>query len=345
MVCGEPPRRVARRTGSAYRVDVSGTDAPVLTVLCGDTHPPEMEPIEQTARVRYARAEDLPRALRGSDVLFVYDFRSSAVRNAWHAADRLRWLHVASAGVDSVLFPQLRDSAVPVTNSRGVFDRPVAEYVLGLILTFAKDVPRSVRLQDRRTWLHRESERVADQNVLIVGTGPIGRATARLLRAVGMHVDGVGRRARDDDPDFGVVHPATALRYHLPKADVVVAVAPLTDRTRGMFGRDAFAAMQPGTRFVNVGRAELVDTDALVESLRSGRVASAALDVFDTEPLPTSSPLWTMQHVLVSPHMAGDVTGWRSALVELFRDNFLRWLAGEPLHNVVDKRLGYVPSA
>lgn len=303
-----------------------------------------MEPIENAAIVRYTDADGLPEALRGADALFVYDFLSDAVSRAWTAADRLRWLHIASAGVDPVMFPELRESDVVLTNSRGVFDAAIAEYVLGVVLAFAKDLPGSLRLQQRRTWRHRETERVAGTSALVVGTGPIGRAVARLLGAVGMRVTGAGRRAREGDPDFGDVVSSDELTRHLPDFDVVVAVAPLTEQTKGMFDADVFAAMRPGARFVNVGRGELVVTDALVEALNAGRLSGAALDVFEQEPLPENSPLWTMENVLVSAHMSGDVVGWRHALVEVFTDNFARWLDGRELRNVVDKRLGYVPS-
>lgn len=339
------PRIVDNHTTGSYRVNVIGTDSPVLAVLCGDKHPPDMHSIEQAAEVRYTDADGLAGALAGADALFVYDFLSTAVPVAWHGADRLRWLHIASAGVDPVLFPGLVDSDVVLTNSRGVFDDSIAEYVLGVILTFAKGIARSLDLQRENRWLHRESERIGGKRAIVVGTGPIGRAIARLLRAAGMRVSGAGRRAREDDPDFGTVHSSGALAEYLPDADYVVAVAPLTEQTKGMFDAKAFAAMKPSARFVNVGRGELVVTGDLVAALRDGQLAGAALDVFETEPLPAESPLWTMQDVLVSPHMSGDFAGWRNTLVEVFADNFQRWREGVPLRNVVDKKLGYVPSA
>lgn len=344
------PRIVDNHTTDSYRVNVIGTEesapqAPVLAVLCGDKHPPDMQSIEQAAVVRYTRADGLAEALRGADALFVYDFLSRAVPDAWPAADRLRWLHIASAGVDPVLFPALRDSEVVLTNSRGVFDGSIAEYVLGVILTFAKDLARSLELQRESGWLHRESERIAGKRALVVGTGPIGRAIAGMLRATGMRVSGAGRTARQYDPDFGTVHASYELAEHLPEADFVVAVAPLTEQTKGIFDASAFTAMKPSARFINVGRGELVVTGDLIEALRAGRIAGAALDVFETEPLPQDSPLWTMDNVLVSPHMSGDFVGWRNTLVEVFADNFHRWCAGGPLRNVVDKQLGYVPSS
>ncbi|MFD4198006.1 D-2-hydroxyacid dehydrogenase [Amycolatopsis thermoflava] len=327
-----------------------GTENPVLAVLCGEdqardlTESPAMQRIASTAVVRYTGEAGLADALRGADVLFVHDFLSRAVPDAWHAADRLRWLHIASAGVDPVMFPGMRDSDVVLTNSRGVFDDSIAEYVLGVILTFAKDLHGSLDLQRQSRWQHRETERIAGRSALVVGTGPIGRAIARMLRAVGMSVSGAGRRARSGDPDFGDVHASDRLVEHLPAFDYVVAVAPLTEETKGLFDAAAFAAMKPTARFVNVGRGELVVTGDLVEALRTGRIAGAALDVFDTEPLPVDSPLWTMRNVLVSPHMSGDFIGWRDTLVEVFADNFHRWQTGAPLRNVVDKQLGYVPS-
>ncbi|MEW2501466.1 D-2-hydroxyacid dehydrogenase [Amycolatopsis sp. NPDC047767] len=320
------------------------SEFPVLAVLCGSAPPPDMAAIEEAAVVRYTDARGLPEALTGAQGLFVYDFLSTAVPGAWHAAGDLRWLHIASAGVDPVLFPGLVESDVVLTNSRGVFDDAIAEYVLGVVLAFAKDFARSLDLQRAGTWQHRETERVTGKEVLVVGTGPIGRSIARLLRAAGLRVSGAGRRPRTGDPDFGTVHDSAELTKHLPVFDYVVAVAPLTEQTKGMFDAEAFAAMKPSARFVNVGRGELVVTSDLVAALRGGQIAGAALDVFDTEPLPGDSPLWTMPDVLLSPHMSGDFLGWRSTLVEVFTANFRRWVAGEPLRNVVDKRLGYVPS-
>ncbi|WP_054811950.1 D-2-hydroxyacid dehydrogenase [Nocardia arizonensis] len=316
---------------------------PIITVLHGEALPDadHMARIADRAEVRYTDASGLAEALRGADILFVYDFLTRAVPGAWHAADRLRWIHMGSTGVDPVMFPEVRASDVVVTNTRGLFDTAIAEYVLGQILSFAKDLPGSLRLQQHGTWRHRESERIAGTTALIVGTGPIGRAIARLLRAAGMSVRGVGRRARADDPDFGTV--GVDLHAELPRADYVIAIAPLTPQTRNMFDATAFAAMKPHARFVNVGRGELVVTDDLVAALGDGTIAGAALDVVDPEPLPSAHPLWRMTNVVVTPHNSGDFIGWRRGIVTAFAENFDNWIAERPLDNVVDKELGYVP--
>ncbi|TCN51273.1 phosphoglycerate dehydrogenase-like enzyme [Rhodococcus sp. SMB37] len=322
------------------------TANPVVAVLHAETVPDTrlLAPVAEHAEIRYTDSDGLATVLEGADVLFVYDFLTDALPHAWHAAESLRWVHAAAAGVDPIMFPALRDSDVIVTNSRGVFDQPIAEYVLAQILSFAKDLPESLRLQREHTWRHRESERIAGRTALVVGTGPIGRAIARLLTAVGMKVRGSGRRARDDDPDFGIVTATEDLPEELSGADFVVVAAPLTEQTRGMFDTALFGAMKPSARFVNVGRGDLVRTDDLVEALRSGEIAGAALDVVDIEPLPPEHPLWDIPNVMITPHNSGDFTGWRDALVDVFVDNFQRWRSGGDLENVVDKRLGYVPS-
>jgi phosphoglycerate dehydrogenase-like enzyme len=305
---------------------------PTITVLHSEDRPPGLV----ADGIRFATGDTLRDALPGTEVLLVWDFTSDAVRHSWPAADALRWVHTASAGVDRLIFPELIDSPVVLTNSRGVFDAPMAEYVLGLVLAMAKDLPATVAAQLRREWRHRESERVAGTCAVVVGGGPIGRAIARLLAAVGMRVELVGRRASEG------VHAAGALPELLPRADWLVLAAPLTEATRGMLDAAALAALRPSARVINVGRGALVVEPDLVDALRGGRLAGAALDVFAREPLPPDSPLWELPGVIVSPHMSGDVLGWREELVEVFADNLARYRAGEPLRNVVDKTLGYV---
>ena len=318
------------------------TDKPIVAVLCGDRRPPGMGAVEAIAEVRYAGPADLSQALPGADVLFVWDFLSTAVPQAWRHADRLRWVHVAAAGVDPLMFPELVGSTVLLTNSRGVFDRPIAEYVLGLILLFAKDLRGTFELQRQRTWRHRETERIGGRTALVVGVGSIGRKIGRLLSAAGMTVIGVGRTARSGDPDLGEVKASSDLLSLLPNADYVIVAAPLTEESRGMFDAAAFGRMKPSARLINIGRGPIVVEQDLAQALQQKRIAGAVLDVFSEEPLPHDHPLWAVPNLLVSPHMSGDFGGWMDALVELFVENFGRWLAGEMLLNIVDKKLGYV---
>ncbi|MGH3359604.1 MAG: D-2-hydroxyacid dehydrogenase [Nocardioidaceae bacterium] len=325
---------------------MTGTDRPVIAVLSTPAlgRPPGMGEIEQRATVRYAEADGLGDAVAGADALFLWDFFSTAVRDIWSAADRLRWIHVAAAGVDKLLFEDLRASDVVVTNARGVFDRPIAEFVLASILAQAKDLHVSHDHQLERRWQHRETRTIVGETALVVGTGAIGRETARLLSAVGMQVRGAGRAARSGDPDFGEIVASGDLATHVGWADHVVVAAPLTEQTRDLVDAGVLAAMKPTAHLVNIGRGEIVDEDALLEALGAGRIAAASLDVFATEPLSADSPMWTAPGVVVSPHMSGDVLGWRDALARQFLDNAHRFLDGEDLFNVVDKRLGFVPA-
>lgn len=307
--------------------------------------PSGLDEIRDQVEFRLVEAQDLARALPGADVLLLWDFFSEALAGAWSTADRLRWIHVAAAGVDKLLFDELVSSDVVVTNARGVFDRPIAEFVLASILAFTKDLYTSRNLQQVQTWRHRETLRLEGRHALVVGTGGIGRATARLLQAAGMVVRGAGRRPRNDDPDFGEVVESGDLAAHAGWADHLVIAAPLTAQTHGLVDAQVLAALPRGAQLVNVGRGPLVDEDALIAALRAGRLASAALDVFSIEPLPPDHPLWTVPGVVITPHMSGDVLGWRDVLAKQFLANLRRWLAGEPLVNVVDKTLGYVSSA
>nr|WP_246007329.1 D-2-hydroxyacid dehydrogenase [Actinomadura pelletieri] len=303
-----------------------------------------MAAAERLARVRHVGEAGLAEALRDADILFVWDFLTDALADAWPSRGGPAWVHIASAGVDRLMFPGLVRADTVVTNSRGVFDEPIAEYVLGLVLTFAKDLHTTLRLQGARRWRHRETERITGARALVVGTGPIGRAIGRRLTAAGLEVSGAGRTARDADPDLGTVHPMERLDEALGAADYVVLAAPLTPQTRGMIDAAALDRMRPSARLINVGRGALVAEADLAKALRDGRIAGAALDVFEDEPLPESSPLWDLPNVVVSPHMSGDVVGWRDELVRVFVDNLDRYVSGRPLRNVVDKRLGYVGS-
>ncbi|MBJ6616452.1 D-2-hydroxyacid dehydrogenase [Streptomyces sp. I4(2020)] len=310
---------------------------PTLLVL--DAEPlPRLGRLAGRVRIEHTDESTLAERLPHADVLLVWDFTSHAVRRAWPGeGPRPRWVHTASAGVDHLLCPELAASDTVVTNARGVFDGPIAEYVAGLVLAFAKDLPRTLRLQRERTWLHRETRRVAGTRACVVGSGPIGRAVAGTLEALGVRTALVGRAAREG------VHGPEDLDRLLARADWVVAAAPLTEETRGMFDARRFGLMQPSAHFVNVGRGELVVEDALVRAVRDRWIAGAALDVFTAEPLADSSPLWELEGVVVSPHMSGDTVGWRDELAAQFVELYELWEAGGPLGNVVDKRRGYVP--
>lgn len=313
----------------------------VLLTAEGVDPPTDLDAVRGIADVRECTADTLAEALPGAEILLVWDIFSGALAEAWHAADSLRWIHVAAAGVDKLLFDDLRTSTVLVTNARGVFDMPIAEYVLACVMAHDKQLHRTEALRLQGRWEHRETTRVAGRRALVVGTGGIGRATARLLRAVGLDVRGAGRRTRDDDEDFGTVVDSARLGEHLGGVDHLVMVAPLTGATRGMLGADELAALPDGAHVVNVGRGQLVDQQALTSEIASGRL-SAHLDVVVVEPLPDGDPLWSLEGAHISPHMSGDVVGWRDTLSEQFTAHLRTWIDGGEPGPAVDKDRGYV---
>ena len=315
---------------------------PVIVVLCDQTSErPRFDGLD--VEFRYCVADGLAEAVRGARALVLWDFFSSAVRDVWRDADALEWIHVTAAGVDTLLFDELRDSDVVVTNAHGVFDRPIAEYVLGAVIAQAKDSRNSFDLQRRHEWQHRETRSIAGARALVVGTGGIGREIARMLRAAGMEVRGAGRRAAADDADFGVVVASEDLATEAAWCDHLVLAAPLTPATRGLVDAAVLSAMKPDAHLVNVGRGALVNESALVSALIERRIGGATLDVFDIEPLPIDHPLWEAPNVTITAHMSGDVVGWRDTLAAQYTENVRRWLVGQPLRNVVDKKLGYIP--
>jgi phosphoglycerate dehydrogenase-like enzyme len=313
-------------------------------VLCekASDRPPGLDGLNMD--FRFCAADGLAEAVRGARALLLWDYFSTAVRDVWSEADKLKWIHITAAGVDTLLFDELRESDVVVTNARGVFDRPLAEYVLGAVIAHAKDSRTSFDLQRRHRWQHRETRGITGATALVVGTGGIGREIAKLLHAAGLVVRGAGRRAVADDPDFGEVIDSANLAAEAGWCDHLILAAPLTRQTRGVVDATVLAAMKPDAHLVNIARGPMVDESALLAALTQRRIGGATLDVFDAEPLPPDHPLWDAPNVTITAHMSADVVGWRDALAAQFAANARRWLAGEPLLNVVDKKLGYIPS-
>ena len=317
---------------------------PVLVIQGARTidEVPRLTELSDQAELRFATTEDELRAtLPGAEAMLGWNFRADSLRAAWDSASDLRWIHWAGAGVDAAMFPELVESDVKLTNARGIFDVPMAEWVLGMIISFAKQIPQTLACQARSEWNHRLSETIAGKRALVVGVGSIGRATGRLLRAVGMDVEAVGRSARDGDADFGHVYAIDELHSRLPLADYVVLITPLTPQTRNLFGEAEFAAMASHARFINIGRGALVVEDALLAALQNDTIAGAALDVFVNEPLVPESPFWKAPNCMVSPHMSGDYAEFEAAMAAQFIDNWRRYLSAEPMLNLIDKNLGF----
>jgi phosphoglycerate dehydrogenase-like enzyme len=256
---------------------------------------------------------------------------------------RVRWVHSCSAGLDGALFPALRDSPVLLTSGRGVFSDALGEFVIGAVLFFAKQFRRMVRGQEAGVWDQFDTMMIAGRTMGIVGYGDIGHAAAKRAHALGMKVLSVRRRPQLSQGDALVdeVMGPDRLGELVARSDYIVVTAPLTPETRGLIGDAEFGAMKPETVIINVGRGPVIDEVALIHALQAKRIRGAALDVFHSEPLPADHPFYRLDNVLLSPHCADRTADWREQAMRLFLDNFGRFRRGEPLLNLVDKRLGY----
>jgi phosphoglycerate dehydrogenase-like enzyme len=288
-------------------------------------------------------AEALGDAVANARVLFNWTGSKAAVRQVMELAPKLEWIHAMYAGLDRSLFPELVASPIPLTNGSGVFSQSLAEFVILSMLHFAKDIPRMMKAKAERRWDVFDSFEISKQTVGIVAHGDIGRAVARRARAMGMRVLAFRRnpspRAGDEHVDR--VYGPRDLHEMLPECDYVAVTAPLTPETTGLIATREFGLMKPGAVIINVGRGPVIDEPAMAEALRTNRIRGAALDVFDVEPLPAESPLWSLDNVLLSAHCADHVEDWVGDAVRFFVHQFLRWQSGEPLKNVVDKKAGY----
>jgi phosphoglycerate dehydrogenase-like enzyme len=322
-------------------------DNNTVVVLANPTEP-QLAMLEQLPpETRIAAGNSLD-AFRGAapaaDVIYNWSLSGGLLREVFLMCPQVRWVHSRAAGLDNVLFPELIESPVPLTNGSGVFSQSLGEFSLGAILYFAKDFRRMVRNQAAGVWDAFDITEISGQTVGIVGYGDIGRAVATRVRAMGMHVVAVKRHGPplyNVDPLVTRIYAPEHRLEMLSRSDYVVVAAPLTAETRGMIGEREFDAMKPEAVVINVGRGPVIEEAAMVRALSENRIKGAALDVFDREPLPDGHPFYKLENVLLSPHCADHTPDWMDRAMQFFLEQFERYRKGEPLMNMVDKRLGY----
>jgi phosphoglycerate dehydrogenase-like enzyme len=286
--------------------------------------------------------DDAQSSLAAARVLLRGGVAASVLDHVVSRAPNLAWIHSFSAGIDRVATPVVRERGLMVTNARGVFSRPIAEYVVMMCLAIARRLPQLLELQRERTWQPLRGRELGSLTVGIVGYGSIGSEVARMLAPFETRIVATRRHAerRADESNvelFGFDRLGEVLRA----SDVVVVAAPLTEETAGMIGAEQLLQMREDAWLINVARGRLLDEVALRRALESGTIAGAVLDVFTDEPLPDDSPLYATPNLIITPH-----TSWSSDRVVdrsigLFTDNLRRFAEGEPLHNVVDLEAGY----
>ncbi|GLV57475.1 hydroxyacid dehydrogenase [Dictyobacter sp. S3.2.2.5] len=294
-----------------------------------------------------ANREEFLERLKEAEILCSY-----WVPNNWRAlAPNLRWLQASGAGVDGLRPSGILNEPdrVIVTTAVGIHASTIGEYVFGSMLMFNRTWPEMVRLQDRHVWPHSAGwyklggRELVDQTLGIVGLGSIGRRIAQLGHAFGMRVLATRRSVEPGmtDPDVDQLYPMDHLQEMLRHSDYVVLSVPLTPQTEKLIGEPELRAMQPHAYLVNVARGQIIDEKMLIRALKEGWIAGAGLDVTQEEPLPASSPLFSLPNVILTPHISGDSVHYDRRLTELFANNLRRYRAGEPMINRYDPARGY----
>jgi phosphoglycerate dehydrogenase-like enzyme len=262
---------------------------------------------------------------------------------AFRSAKRLKWVQTYSAGVEGQLFPEFRASDVTLTNGKIIQGPEIADHAMALLLGLTRSLYQTIPARASEKWTAGQHQPIElnGKTAVIVGVGGIGMQIAQRAHAFGMRVIGVDPKDISYTYFIGKMAPPDRLDAVLPQADVVFVSAPLTPQSEKIMGARQFGLMKPNSYFIVVSRGRLYDTDALVEALQSKRLAGAGLDVTDPEPLPPGHPLWKFDNVLITPHIAGTSDRIQERRMELLKDNLRRFVAGEPLLNVVDKQRGY----
>jgi phosphoglycerate dehydrogenase-like enzyme len=286
----------------------------------------------------------LPQELPDTDIFIGYSLRAEQLTHA----KKLKWIHSTAAGVAQLMYPELRDSGIVVTNPSGVFSPPMAEHTMGLLLALARNFPDSTRHQERSHWGQQDiwdkPQRLTELSgrvLLIIGFGSIGRELAKRASTFDMRVWGLTRSGRGDSTHAEKLLSASQLEEALPHADYVVIAAPETTETRHLIGAAQIARMKPGARLVNVGRGSLLDEAALIRALESGALGGAALDVTSVEPLPAESPLWKAPNLFITPHTSAVSDRLWQRETALLMDLLERWFDGREMFNQIDFARGY----
>jgi phosphoglycerate dehydrogenase-like enzyme len=321
----------------------------VITLLVtGDPKAPYLKGLDKlpadTRIIVSADPAKLAEAAPEADVILNGEFKDpQLLKKTFPLATRLRWVHNLSAGVEHVLSPEIVASPVPLTNGRGVFRRPLAEWAVGAMLYFQYDYRRLIRQQEQGVWADFDIEELGGDTIGIVGYGEIGRAVAERAKPFGCKIIALRRKPENSagDPLVDRAYSPAQIDEMLAECDFVVAAAPMTPETRGLIGPKQIAVLKTSAIVINIGRGPVIDEPALITALQTNKIRGAALDVFTVEPLPAGHAFYKMPNVLLSPHSADHTAGWRELAFQCFLDNFARFRKGEPLENVVDKHAGY----
>lgn len=314
----------------------------VSLIVFTDSEKQRIQDIAPHYSIITGKAKELdPSLLREAEILVGWP--KGRADEVLHPDSKLKWVQTWSAGVDYLPQDILKERNVLLTNTSGIHAIPISEMIIGMMLSLSRNLKKAAINQANSTWDSKEENmgELHGKTMVIVGVGEIGKATAKLAEAFGMTVIGV-RRSGKNTPHVSKMVTMEGMTKVLSEGDYVVNILPLTDETHHIFNKETFGAMKKGACFINVGRGATVDTSALLDALQEGPLSSAALDVFEEEPLPSDHPLWTMEQVLITPHIAGSTPYYKERAFEIFIENLKAYVKEETLpRNLVDYSRSY----
>ncbi len=273
-----------------------------------------------------------------ADAIALWGFQD--VEPLLQKAPQVRWVHSLSDGVEKLLSPAMMTRPIVLTNSHGVHDKSVSEHAMALLLAWFHKIPEVTRQKDAHIWKRPKADMLDGKTMLVVGFGGIGRAIAARAKVFGMRILAVRNHPAPDSLADEVIS-SDEIHAALPNADVVVAALPATPKTNGYFDQKKISEMKPGAFFINIARASVVDETALLAALQKGPLAGAGLDVFSKEPLPEDHPFWSLDNVILTPHVASIIPDFWERVLALLEENFQAFAENRPLMNVIDKEKGY----
>src|SRR5215471_12342953 len=320
--------------------------SPLLVLTApGDKNVPLLTELRRRATIVVGdSALDFATAAVDAEIILNWSGSLALLQEVFLLSGGVRWIHSRSAGLEQVLFPELVESQVILTNGSGVFSPSLGEFVLGAILYFAKDFRRMIRNQMAGIWEPFDVTMISGQTLGIVGYGSIGQAVAARARALEMNVLALRRRVPKKTKEYllidRVYEPEQRLEM-VSRCDYILITLPLTEQTKALIANAEFAVMKKNAVVINVGRGPTIDERAMIEALSENRIRGAAVDVFDQEPLPQGHPFYSLENVLLSPHCADHTPGWLDNAMRFFLAQLARFRHGETLMNTVDKASGY----
>lgn len=285
------------------------------------------------------RNEDFEKILSETEIIFGHRLPHDVVKRA----PKLKWFQAMSAGVDMLLNDELRRSKVIITNMRGLASRSIAEMAFSMILTLAKKLRKCIRQQELHQWRQFGPASLSGKTIGIIGFGSIGKEVAKLAKAFDMRIVAADYKYKSNarHRNLEKLYPPEKIDELLAESDFVVISVPLTEQTRGLISLEQMQIMKKSAYLINVARGPIIDENALIEALQQNLIAGAALDVFNTEPLPENSLLWDLPNLIITPHIAGYVENYHQKATSLFCENLRRYINGKRLINVVNKKLGF----